>query len=210
MQIIQLREGHLLMSNVSRLAFLLPLLLGLSFNSLSAFTAYFCERLGNDRGRALTFVLRNILGIPVWTIGFALAARTSMRPVLGPSTARDVAAWVLIACGSTVILFALAALRGKAAAPSPGDALVDYGLYAHVRHPIHSAMVLEFFGLALLMPTPPVLLASIAGLGWLVVQSRLEEMDLCRRIPAYRDYMRRVPRFVPRVSFRPRPRVGRR
>jgi protein-S-isoprenylcysteine O-methyltransferase Ste14 len=209
-QDFRLREGHPLMLSVSRLTFLLPLLLGFSFNSLSAFTAFFCGRLGNARGRALTFVLRNILGLPVWTIGFALAARTSMRPVLGPSTAREAAAWILIACGSAIILLALGALRGKAAAPSPGDALVDYGLYAHVRHPIHSAMVLEFFGLALLVPTPPVLLASIAGLGWLVVQSRLEEMDLCRRIPAYGDYMQRVPRFVPRVSFRPRPRVGRR
>lgn len=210
MQDIRLREGRPLMSNVSRLTFLLPLLLGFSFNGLSAFTAFFCERLGNIYGRALTFVLRNILGIPLWALGYALAARTSMPPFLGPSIARDVAAWILIACGSAIILLALGALRGKAAAPSPGDALVDYGLYAHVRHPIHSAMILEFVGLALLMPTPPVLLASIAGLGWLVVQSRLEEIDLCRRIPAYRDYMQRVPRFVPRVSFGPRPSVGRR
>ena len=197
------------MMNASRLTFLLPLLVGFFFNCMSAFTAIFCERLGQARGRALTFVLRNLLGIPVWTIGFALAARTSMPPVLGPSTARDAAAWTLIACGSAIILFALVSLRGKAAAPSPGDALVDYGLYAHVRHPIHSAMILEFVGLALLLPTPPVLVASIVGLGWLVVQSRLEEMDLCWRIPAYRGYMQRVPRFVPRVSFKPRPSGGR-
>ncbi len=198
------------MSNIPRLTFLLPLLLGFFFNSLSAFTAVLCERLGDARGRALTFVLRSILGIPLWALGYALAARTSMPPFLGASAAKSVAAWVLVACGSTVILFALASLRGKAAAPAPGDALVDYGPYAHVRHPIHSAMILEFVGLTLLMPTPPVLLASIAGLGWLVVQSRLEEMDLCRRIPAYRDYMQRVPRFVPRVSFGPRPSAGRR
>jgi protein-S-isoprenylcysteine O-methyltransferase Ste14 len=180
------------------------------FNSLSAFTAFFCKRLGEARGRGLTFVLRNILGIPLWAFGYALAARIRMPPFLGPSAAKSVAAWALIACGSTIILFALAALRGKAAAPSPGDALVEHGPYARVRHPIHSAMALEFAGLALLILTPPVLLASIAGLGWLVVQSRLEEIDLCRRIPAYRDYMQRVPRFVPRVSFRPRPSVDHR
>jgi len=197
------------MSNVSRLTFLLPLLLGFLFNSLSAFTAIFCERLGEARGRALTFLLRNILGIPLWALGYALAARMRMPPFLGPSAAKSVAAWALIASGATIILFALAALRGKAAAPAPGHALVEHGPYARVRHPIHLAMVLEFVGLALLMATPPVLVASVAGLGWLVVQSRLEEIDLRRRIPAYRDYMQRVPRFVPRVSLRPRPRVGR-
>ena len=154
--------------------------------------------------------LRNILGIPVWGIGFALAARTSMPPVLGPSSARDGVAWILIAGGSAIILLALAALRGKAAAPAPDDALVERGPYALVRHPIHSGAALEFVGVALLLPTPPIWLASVTGLGWLVVQSKLEEMDLVQRIPAYRAYMQRVPRFLPRASTAQPPRVGHR
>ncbi len=196
------------MLNASHLTFLGPLLLGFTFNCLSAFTGFYCTRFGNVRGRALTFVLRNILGIPVWGVGYALAVRTSMPPVLGPSIARGVAAWILIMFGGAIILLALSVLRGKAAAPSPGDALVEHGPYALVRHPIHSATALEFFGIALLLPTPPVWLASIIGLGWLVLQSKLEETDLVRRIPAYRGYMQRVPRFLPRISVRRRPGPG--
>jgi len=90
------------------------------------------------------------------------------------------------------------------------DTLVAEGLFKHIRHPIYSGLLLDFVGLSLMRPTAPILAACALGWGFVFVQARLEEMDLCRRIPAYRDYMQRVPRFVPRVSFRPRPRVGRR
>ena len=191
------------MPAAAKFAFLLPLSAGFVFNSLSAFTSYYCTRWGVTRGQLITIVLRNVVGIPLWAYGYYLAARTPMAAFLPPSAPRAAVAWALIACGSVIILLALAALRVKAAAPSPYDSLVESGLYGRVRHPVYSGMVLEFAGLALLLPSPPVLLATTLGLGWLVLQSRLEETDLCRRVPAYRQYMQRVPSFLPRWARHP-------
>jgi protein-S-isoprenylcysteine O-methyltransferase Ste14 len=39
--------------------------------------------------------------------------------------------------------------------------------------------------------------------GWLIAQARLEELDLVKRLPAYREYMEQVPRFVPRLRKKP-------
>ena len=80
--------------------------------------------------------------------------------------------------------------------PSVRDTLVRHGLYARVRHPIYSGMMLVLVGLALLRPTATVVLACALGfLCMLIVQARLEELDLVQRLPAYREYMERVPRF---------------
>ncbi len=52
---------------------------------------------------------------------------------------------------------------------------------------------------ALLKPTFTVVAACAIGAGWLIVQARLEEIDLLQRLPSYRGYMKEVPRFVPRL-----------
>ncbi len=83
--------------------------------------------------------------------------------------------------------------------PSVRDTLVRHGLYAYVRHPIYAGALLIFAGLALLRPTSAVVLASAIGFIWALIQARLEEMDLVQRLPAYREYMQQVPRFVPRL-----------
>jgi protein-S-isoprenylcysteine O-methyltransferase Ste14 len=83
--------------------------------------------------------------------------------------------------------------------PSARDTLIQTGMYAHVRHPIHTGTFLEFAGLFLLIPTQTVALACALGIVWLLVQTKFEEFDLLQRLPAYHEYMRRVPRFLPRV-----------
>lgn len=61
-------------------------------------------------------------------------------------------------------------------------------------------MILEFSGLALLVPTGAAMLACALGMVWGLVQVRLEEIDILQRLPAYREYMQRVPRFLPSLS----------
>ena len=73
--------------------------------------------------------------------------------------------------------------------PSVKDPLVRHGLYAYVRHPIYAGGLLVVVGLALLKPTSTVVLACALGFGWLIVQARLEEMDLLQRLPEYHQYM---------------------
>ena len=43
------------------------------------------------------------------------------------------------------------------------------------------------------------LLACALGFVWLIIQARLEEIDLVQRLPAYKEYMKEVPRFFPRL-----------
>jgi len=178
--------------------FLFPLLVGFIFNCASAWTTFYSRRWGERRGSIVTVVLRDILGIPVWAIGFALAARAQSPLIFARTTVTNVAGIFLIVVGSAIIIVALVTIRSKAAAPSLKDGLVKSGAYARVRHPIHSGTFLEFAGLFLLRPIVPVAVACALGTIWIFFQSSLEESDLVQRIPAYREYMKEVPRFLPR------------
>jgi protein-S-isoprenylcysteine O-methyltransferase Ste14 len=179
--------------------FLIPLLLGFVLDWASAFTAVYSDRLGERRGQLTSAVLRNVLGIPLWVLGLVLAMRTPAPALLAPNAAANAVGWLLIAAGSLLVTWALASLGLRAAAPSARDTLVRRGPYAHVRHPIYDGVLCQFAGLGLLRPIWPVVLSCLLGVGWAIVQARLEELDLLRRVPGYRDYADQVPRFVPRL-----------
>jgi protein-S-isoprenylcysteine O-methyltransferase Ste14 len=182
--------------------FIMPLLFGFACNLASAFTTAWARRCGARRGALITAGLRIVLGIPVWALGFGLAARAPGPPLFAPMLATDLAGWALVAAGGTIILLALATLGGRAAWPSVQDTLVQTGLYARVRHPLHAGALLEFAGLGLLLPSLPMMLACGLGWGWVLLQTWFEEHDLVQRLPGYRAYMRRVPRFLPRLGAR--------
>jgi protein-S-isoprenylcysteine O-methyltransferase Ste14 len=181
-------------------AFLIPLLIGFSCNLASAFTIVYAKRWGERTGSVLTILFRDVLGIPVWGMGFALAALASSPFIFNPSAWSAVIGWVLIAIGGVVILIALATIRLQSAAPTAHDALAETGLYARVRHPIHSGTLLEFLGIGLVRPNLTIAIACGLGVVWLILQTRFEEWDLVRRIPGYPEYMGRVPRFFPRIG----------
>jgi protein-S-isoprenylcysteine O-methyltransferase Ste14 len=81
--------------------------------------------------------------------------------------------------------------------------LVTHGLFAVVRNPIFSLMVLASAGFALACPTPLALLAPpLLALGLAVQVRVVEEPYLVRTHgEAYRSYARRVGRFVPRLGL---------
>jgi protein-S-isoprenylcysteine O-methyltransferase Ste14 len=180
------------------LLFLIPLLLGFACDWASAFTTMYSRRWGERGSQAITFTLRMIFGIPLWFIGLVLALWMPSALLIRSSLLLDIPGWALILGGCLPMIFGLLALRFSAAMPTTRDALVSHGIYAHIRHPIYAGMLLEFLGLALLSPKPTALLACALGLVWVYIQARLEELDLLQRIPAYREYLQRVPRFVPR------------
>ncbi len=179
--------------------FLLLLLIGFACNLTSVFTSFFSRKLGERAGSAVTVLLRDIFGIPVWGLGFALAAVSKSAPLFSPGAATVVVGWLLIAAGAAVIVIALWTIRMRAAAPTARDALAETGIYARIRHPIHSGTILEFLGILLVRPSASMALACGLGLVWALLQTRFEEWDLLRRIPGYRGYMDRVPRFIPRI-----------
>ncbi len=183
---------------ISKFLFLVFLLTGFAFNWASAFTHFYSRRWGDRRGRRVTFVTRNILGIPVWAFGVILAYRESSPLFFVPSPAVKILAWILLGGGTILMIWALALLRLRSFRPTETDTLVASGLFKHIRHPIYSGLLLDFTGLMLMRPTPLVLLVFVLGFGFVFIQARLEETDLVERIPAYREYMKEVPRFFPR------------
>ena len=182
--------------------YLVPLLLGFIFNSASAFTTFYSHRLGERGGRLVSIILRDVVGIPVWAIGYGMAALSDTTKFFIPGFISSALAWLFILAGGAIIITGLVSLRWRAAAPSVQDTLVVQGLYTYIRHPLYSGMILELTGLFLWVPTLSVLVAYILGVVWVMLQARLEEMDLVERLPTYKDYMQRVPRFVPRPRHR--------
>jgi protein-S-isoprenylcysteine O-methyltransferase Ste14 len=182
--------------------FLVLLLFGFICNLLSAFTTAISRRWGERRGFIVTVILRDVLGIPVWTIGFILIARYPSPLVFSSTMTTTVIGWLLIMLGATTILIALVTIRLRAARPSIRDSLAQNGIYGHVRHPIHTGVLLEFAGLVLFRPTLPVVLASGLGVVWIFFQTWFEEKDLLERLPSYRDYTTTVPRFLPRLGMK--------
>ena len=76
--------------------------------------------------------------------------------------------------------------------------IVSAGLYRLSRHPIYLGLLMALAGYAVMMPTPLSLLL-FAGAYWgLRGQTRIEEAYMLRTYgDDYRDYARRVGRFVP-------------
>lgn len=181
--------------------FLIPLLLGFALAGASAFTAAWSRRWGERGGRLATNLLRNMLGIPLYMVGLVLAWRADAAWLVDRSGAALALGWLLIAAGAIPVVVGHWQLGLRTHLPSAGDALMERGLYAHVRHPIYAGGLLVFAGLALLRPSVPWLLACALSAFFFVTQARLEEIDLLQRMPAYRAYRKRVPGWLPRLQI---------
>lgn len=179
--------------------FIIPLLLGFAFVGASAFTAAYSRWWGEPRGELATSILRNYLGIPLGVLGFIIAwLQPAPFLFIGGGTAKSLG-WLLIIAGSVPFVWGHVVLGRPTGWPSVRDTLVRHGLYAYARHPIYAGGLLMCVGGALLKPTVTVGLACLLGFVWLIIQTRLEEIDLVQRLPVYREYMEQVPRFVPRL-----------
>ena len=127
-----------------------------------------------------------------------------------------VIAWTLFAAGWVLAITAtfaidhleLVGLRqaGWATARDPGVTSELYvgGLYAFVRHPLMTGLVLAFWA------TPRMgaahLLFAVAATGYIAVGMAFEERDLRRTFAAsYDDYAARVPALVPGLRLRSAP-----
>ena len=115
--------------------------------------------------------------------------------------------WILMISGIAIMLAAFVNL-GSALTPTPvpieGAGLRTSGLYALVRHPIYTGLLLLAAGLVLRSPGVwPVFWFVVLAL-ILTVKAVWEERMLTAAYPAYRQYLGRTGRFVPRLR-RPGP-----
>lgn len=112
----------------------------------------------------------------------------------------------LFACGAC---FGIAGARviGRALTPFPkprsGAQLVQSGIYARVRHPLYTSVMLMSLGTAIVGLNGVALAAALALLPFFHAKARHEEVWLRRQYPDYDDYARGVPRFLPRLGKPP-------
>jgi len=100
---------------------------------------------------------------------------------------------------------------GKARTPLPkpreGSPLIQHGIYARVRHPLYTAVLLLSLGWSFIWQSWPALAIALAQVPFFVAKARREERWLRQQFPDYADYAKRVPMFVPRIR-RPPPRFN--
>ena len=79
--------------------------------------------------------------------------------------------------------------------------LITTGIYAAIRHPRYLQMYLSFVGCAFIANYLALYLVVALWLPGLYVIVLLEEKELRDRFgPAYEEYCRQVPRFIPRFT----------
>jgi protein-S-isoprenylcysteine O-methyltransferase Ste14 len=81
----------------------------------------------------------------------------------------------------------------------PGP-LVTGGVFAHVRHPLYTGILMATLGMAVLTSDALSICAAAAAWTAVPIQARLEEEFLAGQYPEYGAYRSRTGRFVPRWS----------
>ncbi len=84
--------------------------------------------------------------------------------------------------------------------PRANSELIQHGIYARVRHPLYTSVMLASLGWALLWQSGAAFLAALTLLPFFHAKARREERSLTQTFSHYADYARRVPRFLPRFS----------
>jgi protein-S-isoprenylcysteine O-methyltransferase Ste14 len=107
----------------------------------------------------------------------------------------------LLAVGAWVGLAALR-MHGRKLTPlpepNPALGLQRTGVYAVIRHPMYTGLLLSAFGLAIVAQKPLAIAAAGALTAFFNLKAREEERRLQRNYPEYADYQRATGRFLPR------------
>lgn len=104
-----------------------------------------------------------------------------------------------------IVIAAVAALGlGTALTPTPvpteAGELQTSGLFALVRHPVYTGIMLAVVGAAIRSGNIVVAIVAALTIAFFSVKVRWEEQRLIERYPGYQDYADRTPRFVPRPA----------
>ena len=81
-----------------------------------------------------------------------------------------------------------------------GHTVVETGPYAIIRHPVYSASLVIFPGMALALGSYWALVPASIAAGILVLRTEWEDQTLQAELEGYREYTRRVPyKLIPHV-----------
>lgn len=84
--------------------------------------------------------------------------------------------------------------------PRTGSELIQRGIYARVRHPLYTSVMLASLGWALIWQSGAAFWASLVLMLFFHAKARREEEFLRQTFADYADYARRVPRFLPSLG----------
>ena len=139
-----------------------------------------------------------------WVVGqflilACLLAFAVLYPGTGPVAWRYAGALVLIVAAVIAVAGVMALGRNLTPFPKPADhaELVRHGIYAKIRHPLYTAVILAGFGWALVWLSWPALMAAAALVPFVHAKSCREEGFLRQKFPGYREYEAHTRRFVP-------------
>ena len=140
-----------------------------------------------------------------WVLGQSvLMGAVALLAVLHRGTgfqpALVIAGAVLMIIGAGVAIAGKMAL-GKNLTPFPKPIeraqLVQNGIYALIRHPLYTSVILVSIGWALIWQSWPALLPAVALIPFFHAKARHEERWLREKFPEYAHYEQRVRRFIP-------------
>ena len=109
---------------------------------------------------------------------------------------------VMLALGAAVGIAGAWALRRSLTPfpePLPGARLVRNGIYAHIRHPLYTSVMMLSVGWSLAWKSWPAFCLALVLLPFFAAKAKREEDHLRKRFPDYANYASMTARFVPWV-----------
>jgi len=144
-------------------------------------------------------LIQGVLLVAVVAAGWSLGVDGS-----GPLRLAATAVGIVLITGGIVLAFRGVVDLDGALTPLPrprdGAELVETGVYALVRHPIYSGLILAAFGWATVQVSIVGGALAVVLAAFLRVKSAREEAWLEQRFPAYAAYRARTPRLIPRLG----------
>lgn len=86
--------------------------------------------------------------------------------------------------------------------PKPHAQLATQGLYAYVRHPIYSGVLLVVAGLTMRSGSVVTLIVALTTFVFFDQKARWEESRLRSKYAGYAEYAADTPKFIPRLRRR--------
>ena len=128
-----------------------------------------------------------------------LLGLAALHPGTGPAAWRFAGGLVLFVAVAVAIAGVTAHGRNLTPFPKPADhaELIQHGIYAKIRHPLYTAVILAGFGCSLAWLSWPALLAAVTRIPFFHAKSCREEGFLRQKFPGYREYETRTRRFIP-------------
>jgi protein-S-isoprenylcysteine O-methyltransferase Ste14 len=115
--------------------------------------------------------------------------------------------WILLTTSwSATVIFGIGGAKGirRYLTPLPypvdNNQLVQTGVYGLVRHPLYSSMIFAAAGWSIFSMSLTHLLMTAMILLFFNYKASKEETWLTERHPEYRDYVKKVGKFFPRLS----------